>query len=101
MLTGEKCSSSRIPALLSCCFNFPRNVEMDVPGLGSLSAVFRAAQSRLALRQGAALAAKPPLPQLRHGQGCCRGPGLCLLPPEHRRGVRIRNSPLAIRSVCR
>lgn len=43
---------------------------MDVPGLGSLSAVFRAAQSRgLALWQGAALAAKPPLPQLRHGQG--------------------------------
>lgn len=45
-LTDEKCKSSRIPYLLRCSFNFPRNVEMDVPGLGSLLSVFRASQSR-------------------------------------------------------
>lgn len=45
-LASKKCCRSRIPYLLSRCFNFSRNVEMDVPELGSLLSVFRAAQSR-------------------------------------------------------
>lgn len=45
-LTSKNCNSSRIPYLLSRCSDFPRNVEMDAPGLDSLLSVFRAAQCR-------------------------------------------------------
>lgn len=44
-LTNKMCKSSRIPDSLSCCFNFPRNVEMDVLELGSLLSVLKAALS--------------------------------------------------------
>lgn len=53
--TSEKCNSSRIAHLLSCRFVFPRNAEMDVPGLGSPLSVLRAAPSRGLARSEARL----------------------------------------------
>lgn len=70
-LPSKKCSSSRILFLLSFCFYFPRNIEMNIPGLGSLLLEPRPAQS-----QG--LACSKGLPASPAGKRCWQ-PNHCFL----------------------